>query len=232
LEGRPLPPLVAKPGTTGTGPEGKILAETSAGHCIDVHILEQESETYTQATRGRPGANTQYVRKVQAYFDLAIDLNLAHLANELTTDRKFPLMTNADDLSPEEVLRAYKRQPLIEKRFSQFKHDFEVAPVYLKEVSRIQALLGVYFFVLLVQTLLEREIRHAMHDHQIQDLPLYPEGRACKAPTTRRIIDLFEPVQRHELKRDHTTEVFVTKLSRLHRQLIKILGLKPTHFGR
>jgi transposase len=130
---------------------------------------KQESETDTQATRGRPGANTQYVRKVQAYFDLAIDLNLAHLANELMTDGKFPLMTNADDLSPEEVLRAYKRQPLIEKRFSQFKHDFEVAPVYLKEVSRIQALLGVYFFVLLVQTLLEREIRHAMHDHQFQD---------------------------------------------------------------
>jgi transposase len=34
-----------------------------------------------------------------------------------------------------------------------------VAPVYLKNVSRIQGLLAAYFFALLVQTLLERELR-------------------------------------------------------------------------
>jgi hypothetical protein len=39
-------------------------------------------------------------------------------------------------MTAEEVLRAYKRQPVIEKRFSQFKSDFHVAPLYLKEVSR------------------------------------------------------------------------------------------------
>jgi transposase len=33
------------------------------------------------------------------------------------------------------VLRAYKRQPIIEKRFCQLKTDFAVAPVYLKDVA-------------------------------------------------------------------------------------------------
>jgi hypothetical protein len=37
-----------------------------------------------------------------------------------------------------------------------------VAPVYLNEVSRIQALLCMYFFVLLVESLLELELRQAM----------------------------------------------------------------------
>ena len=32
------------------------------------------------------------------------------------------------------------------------KTDFSVAPVYLKSVNRIQALLAVYFSVLIVQT--------------------------------------------------------------------------------
>lgn len=144
----------------------------------------------------------------------------------------FPLITNDEDLSAEEVLRAYKRQPLVEKRFSQFKNDFEVAPVYLKSVSRIQAMLCAYFFVLLVQTLLERELRLAMQRESVEDLPLYSEGRACTAPTTRRVIDLFEPVQRHQLKRGKTIDVFVTDLSRAQREILKLLGVKPATYGK
>ena len=178
----------------------KILSASPAGRVIDVEIETKELESYTQSTPGRPGANTQYVKKVETRYDIKIDLDLNHLADALATDGIFPLITNADKMSAEEVLRAYKRQPLIEKRFSQFKHDFEVAPVYLKDVTRIQALLCAYFFVLLVQTLLERELRQAMAREKVDDLPLYPEGRACAAPTTRRVIDIFEPIQRHELK--------------------------------
>ena len=72
------------------------------------------------------------------------------------------MITNDTQLDAEDILRAYKRQPIIEKRFSQLKTDFVVAPVYLKEVSRIEALLCVYFMVLLLQTLMERELRLAI----------------------------------------------------------------------
>ena len=114
-------------------------------------------------------------------------------------DGVFPLITNQYEMTLEEVLRACKRQPLIEKRFSQFKSDFEVAPIYLKEVTRIQAMLAVYFFALMLQTLLERELRHALEHSEYDSLPLYPEHGACRAPTTRRIVDIFETVRRHEL---------------------------------
>ena len=95
-------------------------------------------------------------------------------------------------VSAEELLDAYKRQPIIEKRFSQLKTDFAVAPVYLKKVTRIQALLAIYFFVLLIQALLERELRRAMERARIKAVPIYPEGRPCARPTTRRVLDLFE----------------------------------------
>jgi transposase len=42
-----------------------------------------------------------------------------------------------------ELLLAYKQQPMIEKRFAQLKTNFVVAPVFLKDVSRVQALLCV-----------------------------------------------------------------------------------------
>lgn len=159
-------------------------------------------------------------------------MNLARLGEALATDGIFPLMTNVEAMPPEEVLRAYKRQPPVEKRFSQFKNDFCVAPVYLKDVGRIQALLCAYFFVLLVQTLLERELRQAMVRDEIEDLPIYPEGRKCTAPTTRRIFDLFEPIQRHELTRDRNVEVFVTKLSNAQRKVLKLLRVDPALYGK
>ena len=135
-------------------------------------------------------------------------------------------------MTPEDVLRAYKRQPLIEKRFSQFKTDFEVAPVYLKDVTRIQALLCVYFFVLMVQTLLERELRQALSESDYDSLPLYPEHRPCRAPTTRRILDIFETVQRHHLTGGDESVTFVTQLTPLQKQIAAWFGIHASQYGR
>jgi len=107
-----------------------------------------------------------------------------------------------------------------------------VAPVYLKEVSRIQSLLSVYFFVLLRQTLLERELRRAMSDAELESLPLYPERRKCPTPTTRRVLDLFEPVQRHELRIEGESEVYLTELTPLQRKIATLLGVSPRNYGR
>jgi transposase len=129
-------------------------------------------------------------------------------------------------LSERELLLAYKQQPRIETRFAQLKTDFVVAPVYLKETSRIQALLGVYFFALLVESLLERELRRAMEGAGVESLPLYPEGRACRRPTARRVIDVFEDVHKHELTEGRSpVVVFTTELTRLQRKILKLLGI-------
>jgi len=210
----------------------ELLQSCGAGRWLRVEIHEREQARYKQATRGRPGKQTQYVKQAQSRFDLHFEMDLKHVAEDKASDGVFPLVSNADDLSAEALLRAYKRQPLVEKRFSQFKTDYEVAPVYLKEVSRIQALLCVYFFALLVQTLLERELRQAMRREEMESLPLYPEGRRCRQPTTRRVLDVFEPVQRHQLTRDTgSPEVFVTELTAVQRRILKLLGLSPTTYG-
>jgi transposase len=131
-----------------------------------------------------------------------------------------------------DVLSAYRRQPLIEKRFSQFKSDYEVAPLYLKEVTRIQAMLAVYFFALMLQTLLERELRQALSNSEYDSLPLYPEYRTCRAPTTRRILDIFEPIQRHELSGPDDSEIFVTQLTPLQVQVARWFGFARDDYGR
>ena len=83
-----------------------------------------------------------------------------------------------------------------------------------------------------MQTLLERELRQAMKRAQIESLPLYPEGRGCRRPTTRKILDLFDGVQRHELTLPgREPEVMVTELSPLQKQVLRLLGISEKSYG-
>jgi transposase len=193
---------------------------------IKVIIQERQQETYRQRRRGRPGKNTEYVKKVIRRLDLDYTIDVEQIARARKTDGIFPLVTNDLQLSALAVLHAYKGQPQIEKRFAQLKTDFAVAPVFLKDVGRIEALLGVYFFVLLVEALLERALRQAMKQQGIESLPLYPEGRSCRRPTARKLIDLFEPIQRHTLEQAGVEPTArVTELSPLQRKLLRLLGV-------
>ena len=210
----------------------EILQGCGAETWVVAAIEPKTEETFRQARRGRPTKETPYVRKVTTRFDLTYRIDDAQAAEDAKSDGIFPLITNVADLSELELLKTYKRQPVIEKRFSQLKTDFEVAPVYLKAVHRIQALLSVYFFALLLEALLERELRQAMQRKGVESLPLYPEGRPCRWPTARRVIDLFEPIQRHTFTRGkRPAEVLVTDLTRVQRRLLNLLSLPPQHYG-
>ena len=210
----------------------QILQSYRVEPWIVVEIEPKEVETFRQAGRGRPSKETSYVRKVTTRFEIAYRIDDAQVADDAKGDGIFPLISNVAELSELELLKTYKRQPTIEKRFSQLKTDFEVAPVYLKAVHRIQALLSVYFLALLLESLLERELRQAMQRKEIESLPLYPEGRACRRPTARRMLDLFEPIQRHTLTHSkRPTEFLVTDLTKVQRHLLNLLNLPPKHYG-
>jgi transposase len=211
----------------------EILQGCGAAAWIVSEIQPQRVETYRQDHRGRPTPQTRYRRQVSTRFDLVYRIDEGQVARDALCDGIFPLVSNVREFSALELLHSYKRQPTIEKRFSQLKTDFEVAPVYLKEVRRIQALLCLYFFALLLEALLERQLRQAMQREGIETLPLYPEGRQCRWPTARRLLDLFEPIQRHTLTRGrHAHEIMLTELTRLQRRLLKLLGLSATNYGR
>jgi transposase len=129
------------------------------------------------------------------------------------------------------VLEAPKGQPMIEKRFEQVKTVHEIAPVFLKDEGRIEALFTLYFLALLVQALIERELRLAMKREHIDELPLYPEQRQCRRPTTEQISRLFSLAERHKLIEGvHTVQVFDVPLTDLQRQVLTLLGVSERAF--
>jgi transposase len=207
------------------------LKELDTEEWIRFQVLPKVTTTYHAARRGRPNAYTHYVRRYQTRFDLHYEVELTRVNESATGDGVFPLVTNVPELSAGELLAAYKRQPVIEKRFSQLKTDFSVAPVYLKEARRIQALLCAYFFALMAEALVERELRRAMQREGIESLPMYPEGRLCHRPTARRLIDLFATVQRHEFTGSTgPPQVMITELTAPQRRLLRLLGLSEAEY--
>ena len=210
----------------------KCLAEVGATEWITVEIQPEEREIFQQVRRGRPNAKTRYRREVKTRFDIRFHENRPAIEAAQKQDGVFPLVTNDETLSSKDVLRAYKRQSQIEKRFSQLKSQFEMVPVFLKSVHRVVALLTIYYLALLVQALVERELRRGMRESGIESLPLYPEERKCKAPTTRRLLDVFENIQFHELTSSGNASpaTFATELSDIQHQLLRLLRVPDSDY--
>jgi len=157
----------------------EILDRNKSGRWFDWKTVPTHVETYKQKGKGRPGNNTHYVKMVKQKWTFETMPNGIKIQEDADTDGMFPLITNMSekDLSMKEVLLKYKFQPYIEKRHQQFKSVFDAAPVFLKLSHRIEALMFVYFIVLLLNALIERELRLAMRRENIRSLPLYPESR-------------------------------------------------------
>jgi len=135
-----------------------------------------------------------------------------------------PLITNAKDLTPRQVLQAYKFQPRLEKRHELRKSVENVAPVYLKKVTRIQALL---FFSSRSSSRLCSSARSVApwrarasgccrSPWNASAVPPLPPGK-------ERILDLFMPLQGHRLQqRARLVQVFQPKLNELQQQVLAL----------
>ena len=121
----------------------------------------------------------------------------------------------------------------MERRFEQAKTVLEIAPVQLKDEDRIEAFFLLYFLALLVQALIERELRQAMQREGVEKLPIYPEERLTAHPTAEQIFRLFSLAQRHTLTSDGATvKVFFEELSPLQDQVLSLLGVpKDAYLG-
>ena len=203
-----------------------ILAQTRTKKYFNIELYQGEAHHFRQATRGRPGPNTRYVRKTRKFWQVRFPLDDATIEYERKSDGMYPLLTNDRSLTDAQVFEAHKRQPSIEKRFEQTKTVFEIAPVLLKNEGRVEALFFVYFLALLVQAIIERELRLAMQRDGVDTLALYPEERETPRPTAEQVFRLFSLTQRHVLEHDgQHVRSFEPELTDLQHQVLHLLGV-------
>ena len=86
-----------------------------------------------------------------------------------------------------------------------------------------------YFVViiaLLVQSVIEREIRLNMKKAGLKSIPIYPEKRECISPTTDKVLNLFNNIQRHSLTDNGVlVKTFNPKLNEVQTLVLDLLRI-------
>jgi hypothetical protein len=143
------------------------------------------------------------------------------------------LLSNDESLDAREALLKYKYQPFVEKRHEQLKTVFGVVPMWLKNVARVASLLWLYYVVELVGALVEREVRRRMGERGRGSLALYPEGRACAAPTANVVFNILEGHRRHRLLDERGQELrrFYDELPEAAQEVLNLLGVDASPYG-
>ncbi len=79
----------------------------------------------------------------------------------------------------------------------------------------------------MVDALIERELRKSMAAEAVESLPVLPEGRQSKTPTTARLLGMFSGVAWYEFERNEETVTFPVKVTPLQARLLKLLEIDP-----
>jgi transposase len=211
----------------------RVVEEEQVQRWLAVEVRSEKHEEHKQVSPGRPGPDTE-CRRVESWrFRPVLVEDAEALKREALCDGLFPLMTNDESLSPQEALLKYKYQPFVEKRHEQLKSVFGVAPVWLKNVGRVASLLWLYYVVELVGALVEREVRQRMREDCLGSLALYPEGRACEAPTAEVALAILEGHRRHRLLDEQGNELrrFHDAVPQAAQELLRLLGVDAAPYG-
>jgi transposase len=172
--------------------------------------------------RGRPQKG-QPPERVAYVIEGGLASSLAARRTLVEQKSCFVLATNALDaqaLSAQEVLSAYKAQSVPERGFRFLKSpEFLASSLYLKKPERIMALLMVMTVCLLVYAALEYRLRQALREHDAT----FPDqkGRPTQHPTARWVFHVFVGI--HVL-RGASDKPLILNLQEHHLRLLKVMG--------
>lgn len=209
----------------------EVIAQHGAEEWVTVEIKWDAVEKFKAITRGKPTADTIFRRIIQQVPRLHVGTDAANIARSAAMDGIFPLTTNTKE-KPVEVFKIYKYQPRIEKRHALLKSTLEVAPIWLKKNTRIEALMFLEFLGQMAAALIERELRQKMVENNIDLLCSLPEGRPSKTPTIDQVLRIFENQNKHALyEGDRLIRQFADPLTPVQSQILQLLSIPTAVYG-
>ena len=210
---------------------------------FDFHLNENQTIKRTKVGRGRIGKDTEFKEQIVIDYTIEWSVKEEEVEKKSRIDGIFPLVTNTA-LAPVDVLKKYKEQPYLEKRFNTFKSITEVAPMFLKLPHRIEAMLFLYFIALMIIALIEREIHRNMVEEatqkapqnssdeeqevmvevKVEKLPILPQKMNTTKPTWNNIRYFFDQVFMLVNKPSDQTATFLVKgITKLHQKILTLL---------
>lgn len=161
--------------------------------CFEINA--EVVETEQKKSREKPGRPPKDWDPYETIFKIAADV---HRDAAAITERKerascfvvVTTLTESAEWSAEAVLREYKEQQVVERRFPILKDPKRVGAIFLDRPDRVEALGYVLVMSLLVYSLIERRARQAL---ATADEPMeLAGGPKSFRPTGRRVLERFE----------------------------------------
>lgn len=184
----------------------------------------QERRRRKSSKRGRPAVDEE----MSVFYHPQLTLNLKPDAVERLRNKlgRFILATSAvGEGSPtaEEILSIYKEQSSVEKGFRFLKDSsFHASDIYLEKQERIEGLMLLMVFALVVYNLAEMELRDKLSKagESIPD----PQGKPMKSPTLKRLFRVFSRISVLVLQDETTKAMEVMNLKDTHKRVLSLLG--------
>ena len=199
---------------------------------IDIKITKGRKQISKRIPSHRRRAGEPiYENKWSFNYGLEWKVNEQAALDVSKTDGLFPLITNNHLLDAAEVLRMYKRQSFLEKRMYTKKSILDVAPVFLKKPRRIEAVLLLYFFALMIVSLIERNIRLNMEKQNIEKLPILPQKMNTKKPTWNNIRYFYRNIHLSVIiKNKVPLQAGVQGFSELHKKVCELIEVPSSAY--
>ena len=121
------------------------------------------------------------------------------------------------------VLRKYKEQSQVERRFHHVKGPLAVAPLFLEKPERMAGLVCIVVWALLVMALMERQVRRKLGGKPLYGL--YPENRPSPAPAGPAIVSCFEAVCLVVMRNGSHVSRHLGEFNAIQRKMLSLLGV-------
>src|SRR5499426_188425 len=195
------------------------------------HALHYRLEAVTQrqkrTQRGRPPKTELPQETVRYHLRIEVEAHVPSADTQGWTVLATPV--GAEGCPDAELLQAYQEQyTSVEPGFRWIKNPAAISPVWLEKPARIAALAMLTVVGLLVYTLIQRQVRLYLceHDQQI------PGNKGPTArPTSAVVFTLFAPVMRVQCTLDEQISVQVHGLQPHHLLICEAVGIDPTWYG-
>lgn len=191
--------------------------------------LQARAETFAKRTHEGAGRRISHdaalagfaaevrVARLKRYFRFGLDkdgrffwsLNEKNVEEAELFDGKLALVTNVEDIDPEEVVARYKSLADIERGFRVLKSDIEIAPVFHWQKDRIRAHAMICFLALVLYRVLRMRLK-------ARGLGMSPV----------KVIESLEKIRRFQARVGERTVEGVTDADKEQLELFDALNLK------
>jgi len=203
----------------------KKLASKQKYHDIIFTIKEEKTRR-----PGRPSKNPENdIAKTEYQISSEIILNNKKVAEYIREECTFILASNDLSISGEKILREYKTQIDVEKRFRNLKSPQFMNSLFLNSPKRIEALVYLLLIVLMILTIAEKVVRNKLKEND--DIVFGMNNRKLKQPTLKEILRIINRVRIISYIDEGKVQRKIKRLDESCQKVIKALGISKDCFA-